>query len=75
MRVVNCGTCKTRIELNSEILASAATEVAVFVCGNCNARQEASYVKGRSSEARLWHATVEISKAVETPFYLEGSGQ
>jgi len=74
MRKVQCGNCKVQLELTSEILATAATEVAVFVCGSCNARQEASYVKGRSTGARLWHATVESSKAIETPFFIEGAG-
>ena len=75
MRQVQCEACKVQLELTSEILAMAATEVAVFTCGSCNARQETSYVKGRSTGARLWHATVEGSKAIETPFFVEGAGQ
>ena len=72
MRKVQCGNCKVQLELTSEILAMAATSVAVFTCGECKARQEASYVAGRATGARLWHATVESNATVETPFYLEG---
>ena len=75
MRKVKCETCKVQLELTSEILAMAATEVAVFTCGKCNARQEASYVAGRATGARLWHATVESSKTTETPFFIEGASQ
>lgn len=75
MRKVQCDKCKVQLELTSEILAMAATEVAVFTCGECKARQEASYVAGRATGARLWHATIEGSRAVETPFFIEGAGQ
>ena len=75
MRKVQCDNCKVQLELTSEILATAATEVAQFTCGGCGSNQEASYVKGRATGARLWHATVESSKAIETPFFVEGAGQ
>ncbi len=76
MRKVQCDNCNAQLELTSEILATAATEVAVFVCGQCNARQECSYVKGRASGARLWHATIPDSQQmVETPFFIEGAAE
>ena len=76
MRKVQCESCEAQLTLTSEILAVAATEVAVFVCGQCNARQECSYVKGRATGARLWHATVQnIPPMMETPFFVEGAGQ
>ena len=75
MRKVQCETCKVQLELTSEILAMAATEVAVFVCGKCNARQEVSYVAGRATGARLWHSTIERRRSIETPFFVEGAAQ
>jgi hypothetical protein len=74
MRTVQC-ECGVQLQLTTEILATAATEVAQFSCGPCGRIQEASYVKGRSTGARLWHATIESSRAIETPFFVEGAAQ
>ena len=76
MRKIQCEACKVQLELTSEILAVAATSVAQFTCGGCGANQEAAYVAGRATGARLWHATAPKSQQlVEAPFYLEGAGQ
>ena len=74
MRQVQCTACSAQLELTSEILAAAATEVTRFVCGGCGASQEAAYVKGRSTGARLWHATLLNSEPLKTPFVIEGAG-
>lgn len=75
MRQVQCESCGAPLEMTSDILARAATEVARFVCGGCGASQEASYVKGRATGARLWHATIKNGEPVQTPFFIEGAGQ
>ena len=46
MRVVNCGTCKARIQLNSELLASAAVNRKTeFCCPVCQSVQEIAYAR------------------------------
>lgn len=76
MRKVQCTSCNVQLELTTEILAQAATEIARFTCGQCGSNQEAAYVAGRATGARLWHSTVpNIPHMTEAPFFIEGAGQ